>query len=323
MNILYIIIIVILSITSTYSIDIHFVSFLFNTNNVFEFLTKEFNKYAKENNLDITLRNVVFTYSNSTSLIKDYGSSIESLMNKKSVKYDIYMFDSIYTNKYSPFLLDLGKTINTTIINNFDKDLPLYLNFGILYSNKSLLDKYNKKPPKTWDELLEMGTYILEKENITNVNNGIIGYAGHMPEYETSVCSSMEFIHSFRDNIDSPIPSFKSLNAEKAFDKIKELKNKLSTDDYFLSSDFLIVFNLLFEKILFARYWDNIISKDKYYVSRLPGEKEDISTSCISGLNVGINKFSSIENQNASLEVLNFFFSEEIQKKLLLENQLN
>jgi len=37
--------------------------------------------------------------------------------------------------------------------------------FEILYSNKYLLSKYNKPIPKTWNELIEICKYIMEREN--------------------------------------------------------------------------------------------------------------------------------------------------------------
>jgi len=33
-----------------------------------------------------------------------------------------------------------------------------------LYSNRELLNKYNKNPPKTWDELVEISEFILKEE---------------------------------------------------------------------------------------------------------------------------------------------------------------
>jgi len=39
------------------------------------------------------------------------------------------------------------------------------LTYEVLYSNKELLNKYNKPIPKTWDELIETCNYIMEREN--------------------------------------------------------------------------------------------------------------------------------------------------------------
>jgi len=42
------------------------------------------------------------------------------------------------------------------------------------------LDKYNKKPPKTWDELIETAKYILEEEKKIG-HDDIFGYNGLFP----------------------------------------------------------------------------------------------------------------------------------------------
>jgi len=50
----------------------------------------------------------------------------------------------------------------------------------VLYSNKHYLEKYDKKIPKTWDELLEIGQYIVKQEKLNNTNlygyNGLFNY---------------------------------------------------------------------------------------------------------------------------------------------------
>jgi len=42
-----------------------------------------------------------------------------------------------------------------------------------------LLEKYGKPIPKTWDEMLETGKYILQQERLNNTN--IVGYNGYFP----------------------------------------------------------------------------------------------------------------------------------------------
>jgi len=42
------------------------------------------------------------------------------------------------------------------------------MNIAVLFSNKDLLDKYQKRPPKTWDELLMTSNYIIEEEKKFN-----------------------------------------------------------------------------------------------------------------------------------------------------------
>jgi len=139
-----------------------------------------------------------------------------------------------------------------------------------------------------------------------------------MPEHETSVCSSYEFLHSFRDkeNINSTdIPEYNSPNAVKAFKKLKEIKKELSEDILFEMSDDLIIRNLYKNKVLFARFWDNVITTDLYYATNLPGGVEGLSSSCVNTVNVGINNVNITDvNREASLKILQFFFSEKIQR---------
>ena len=44
-----------------------------------------------------------------------------------------------------------------------------------------------------------------------------------------ATCSAIEFLHSFRDTVDSDTPSYTSKNALRAFEKLKEIKEKIST----------------------------------------------------------------------------------------------
>jgi len=46
-----------------------------------------------------------------------------------------------------------------------------------MYSNRHLLDKYEKPIPKTWDELLATAKYIIENEKKER-NDTIVGYNG-------------------------------------------------------------------------------------------------------------------------------------------------
>jgi trehalose/maltose transport system substrate-binding protein len=41
--------------------------------------------------------------------------------------------------------------------------VPLFIDSEILYSNRKLLDKYDEKPPETWDELIRIASKIKKK----------------------------------------------------------------------------------------------------------------------------------------------------------------
>jgi len=90
----YIIFILLLFITFIKSIHITGISFDVNTNKVFSTLVTDFNEYAKNNNIDITFEVILFTKENSTVYSDGGQITIDSLLQGKSDRYDIYLFFS-------------------------------------------------------------------------------------------------------------------------------------------------------------------------------------------------------------------------------------
>eukprot|EP00833_Pecoramyces_ruminatium_P016536 jgi/Orpsp1_1/1190568/evm.model.d7180000079818.1 len=74
-------------------------------------------------------------------------------------------------------MYDSGILSSTCQYNNKLVGLPISIDIDALYSNINLLSKYNKEIPKTWDELLETASYILNEEKKKN-NTDLIGYNG-------------------------------------------------------------------------------------------------------------------------------------------------
>jgi len=68
--------------------------------------------------------------------------------------------------------------------------VPLFIDAGLLYYRKDLLDKYRIAPPRTWEALVAAAKTILAGEN----NPQLAGYSGQFKQYEGLVCNMMEFI---------------------------------------------------------------------------------------------------------------------------------
>ncbi|ORX86586.1 hypothetical protein BCR32DRAFT_240855 [Anaeromyces robustus] len=227
----------------------------------FKLYVDGFNEYAKDNNLDIHINLNLMTHNNSTISIQNSSLMVESLLKKKKNKYDIYFFDNTYTRQYCSYLLDLNVRLPKEHIEMYDKNIlsqvcrcedklvafPFTLGFNGLFSNKRLLKKYNKKIPKTWDELIETGKEILEKERALN-NTDLIGYNGYI-YVDNGICSIYEFLYSCRESYESPFPELNSETTINAMKKLKQIKNELSSVD------------ILFNGLALARPYDikNII----------------------------------------------------------------
>ncbi|ORX65346.1 periplasmic binding protein-like II, partial [Anaeromyces robustus] len=294
-------------------------------------IVKDFNEYAKENNLDIQLNNILLSSHNTTVLNVGYASTVETWLRKKQTDYDIFTMNTIYTSRFAKYSADLKKYVSKDLIDSYSKGiaskigyykdklvgLPLYVDVGVLFSNRELIDKYNQTLPKTWNELIDSAEYIVEKEKEIG-NNDIIGYIGHMPDGESSICSSLEFIYSFRDSIESDMPGFRSDNALRAFKMIKEIKNKLSSDSNFILNDMNTAITIISGKVVFGKFWYG--EYGDLYISQLPGEKAGVSASCVGGRNLIVNNYVSEERKIASAKVIEFLLSKKLQIKYVLEN---
>ncbi|ORX82997.1 periplasmic binding protein-like II [Anaeromyces robustus] len=298
---------------------------------IFELMKNDFNKYSEENNLDIEVSYVYYSSENCTIYTADYGSTIEHILKKKSEKYDIYYYDVMYSPRYSQYFIDIkdyipehiklyspGIASDICTYNGKWVGLSLNIKYSVLYYNTKLFEKYDINIPQTWDDFLEIGKYILKKEK-EDGNNNLIGYNGLFPDSESELISAIEFIHSFRNSIDSPTPEYDSKEAINALNKIKQIKDELESNEAFQSGEYGAVMNLLTENAIFLKWWYYYNLNDEGY-SKIPivGNYEGVSASGIGGMNAGISKYISKENIDASIEFLKFITSKEFQKKLLI-----
>jgi len=295
-------------------------------------LKNAFNEYSQKNNLDIELNLNILTPENSTTGVLNYVSYIESLLVKKSPKYDIYFYYGSYSNVYSKHFVNLKQFFSDDYINKFSNNiitnsifnnslvgLPISVDISVLYSNQILLSKYGKEVPKTWDELISTANYILEKERELN-NTELIGYNGLANE-DNGIVAFYEFIHSYRDSNYSQHPGIKSQKTIDALKKFKQLKNEISSNSIFRSPDSFTISKLFGDGAIFLKFWylDHL---PIYKVSALPGWKPGVSGSTVAGNNIAISKYVNDTNIEAAVEVLKFFTSEETQKNYGIKNHL-
>ena len=68
--------------------------------------------------------------------------------------------------------------------------VPWNIDAGLLYYRKDLLRKYNRPPPRTWDELIETANVIMHGERDQHLH----GFVWQGRQYEGLICDAMEFI---------------------------------------------------------------------------------------------------------------------------------
>jgi len=70
--------------------------------------------------------------------------------------------------------------------------IPLFIDAGLFYFRKDLLEKYGFDPPMSWKEMLTQGEVILKGEADPTLHI----YSGQFKQYEGLVCDMLEFIWS-------------------------------------------------------------------------------------------------------------------------------
>lgn len=68
--------------------------------------------------------------------------------------------------------------------------VPLFVDAGLLYYRKDILQKYGFSPPRLWPELVEQAKTVLAEEK----GSQLTGFSGQFKQYEGLVCNMMEYI---------------------------------------------------------------------------------------------------------------------------------
>jgi len=303
-------------------------------------VVRDFNTYAEKNNLNIKIDFNILTTANSTRSINDFISFLEAMHNRHSTKYDLIFYEFSELKNFNRYFLDLSKWLPEEHIKMFDSEIlskrcsmknkligiPMTLSYTVLYYNKKLLEKYEKRVPKTWDELIDTSLEIKTKENKLG-NTNLSEYNGLFSEKNAG--SYFEVIYSFRNSTNSPYPDIKSKETFDAFKTVMKMKNKLSSGNEFNLLDVETVNKILQDSSIFLKFWvlaEPLASKidANYGMAPLPGGNENISTASINGYNVGINKEVEIfdERREAAIKVIKYITSKEMQKQYFLNGDI-
>ena len=132
----------------------------------------------------------------------------QKLRNQDS-SMDVFLMDVIWPSEFAAagWALPLDnffsgeerqKFLAVPILANTYQDkiygVPLFIDSGLLYYRKDLLEKYGFSPPETWEELVQQAESIRDGEQ--SAHPGLHGYSGQFKQYEGLICDMLEFVHS-------------------------------------------------------------------------------------------------------------------------------
>jgi trehalose/maltose transport system substrate-binding protein len=266
----------------------------------------------------------------------------QSLLASKSDKVDVFQIDVVWPGILANQFLDLNQFIEPgkqdgyfqTLIANNSVDgklvaLPWFVDAGMLYYRKDLLDKYGLKAPETWADLEAAAKKVMEGEK------GIEGYVWQGRAYEGLVCNALEWIvsnggGSLLDNAGQA--TFNNPQATAAIDRAKTWIGTISPQGVLGYDEEQARGAFQSGKAVFMRNWpyawalvnapDSLV-KDKVGVVPLPkGDGENaVHTGALGGQSLAVSKYSA--HPKEAVDLILYLAGPEEEKRRAVKGAFN
>jgi multiple sugar transport system substrate-binding protein len=200
--------------------------------------------------------------------------------------------------------------------------IPWYIDAGVLYYRKDLLDRYGFRPPATWDELVRTAQYITKREP------GLYGFIWQGKQYEGLVCNALEYFWGNGGRIleDGKVVIDSAQNV-RALGFMRDLIAKYGVTPPLVTTATEEPTRHIFGsgRAVFMRNWPyawNIFDKPgsavkgKVGVAPLPSFPPNPSVSTLGGWQLGVNRYA--RHPRLAKELVQFLTSPSAQKTLAL-----
>jgi multiple sugar transport system substrate-binding protein len=198
--------------------------------------------------------------------------------------------------------------------------LPWFIDSGMLYYRKDLLDELGAKAPETWDALIDSA------KKLTGSGKAKFGFLWQAKQAEVLVCDLVSFIGSNDGAILQPDGKTVSVANDAAVEAVQLMhdlikKHQITPEDVlswdeepsrrpFTSGDAAFLRNWSYVwKISQNKEDSNVI--DKVGVAPLPHFEGKKSAACLGGYQYGVN--ASSKNKEAAIEFVRWMSSPETQ----------
>lgn len=127
---------------------------------------------------------------------------------KDSNSVDLFQADTVWMGLLSKHMMDLTPYVKdmekdffapawqNDIVDGKVKGIPAFLDSGMLYYRKDLLEKYGEQPPATWEDLTRIAQKIQQAERDAG-KEGLWGFVFQGKAYEGLSCDALEWIASY------------------------------------------------------------------------------------------------------------------------------
>src|SRR3984893_13641825 len=198
--------------------------------------------------------------------------------------------------------------------------LPWFIDSGMLYYRKDLLDQLGAKSPETWTELIDSA------KKLTSSGKAKFGFLWQAKQAEVLVCDLVSFVGSNGGSILGPDGKTVSIADDAAVEAVQLMhdlikKDQITPEDVlswdeepsrrpFTSGDAVFLRNWSYVwKTSQSKEDSNVI--DKVGVVPLPHFEGKKSAACLGGYQYGVN--ASTKNKEAAIEFARWMSSPETQ----------
>jgi trehalose/maltose transport system substrate-binding protein len=281
------------------------------------------------------------------ALLDDAIPIYQQLLAAQSTDADVLFIDVIWIGMLQRNMLDLKPLVpaeevaqhfQSTIDAATTQDgrlvaLPWYMDTGLMYYRKDLLEKYGKQPPKTWDELTETAKLIQEKER-TAGNPDLWGFTWQGKSYEGLTCDAIEWVASSGGGTIIEPDGKVSINnpaAAKALTRAKDWVKTISPEGVLGYDE--ETSRAVFEagNAVFHRNWPYVWGTSQAEGSKVAGKVGMMalpvgadgqkSSGCLGPMYLGISKYTA--KPELATELLRYLVGPEVQKMRAIEGAYN
>jgi multiple sugar transport system substrate-binding protein len=285
-----------------------------------------------------THKNIQIKYTEMPQTPNDQLTRYSTWFNSESKTPDLLMMDVIWPKMFASagWLAPLDEYVDKEYLEQFwpaatevanidgkQYGIQGYIDVGMIYYRKDLLDKYNLAVPKTWAELTSVSKEIISKEN----NPDLTGYVYQGAKIEGATINWLEFLWGLGGDVFTSDGKI-NVNTKESIEALETMRKLIHEDKVSPVSvstsnpnDNNIVFSS--GNAIFMRHWPGAYSnlngtvvEGKYDVALVPHSEGFESHPSTGGWVYGIN--SKSEHKNEAAEVMKFFLSEEQQKEAAL-----
>jgi len=261
---------------------------------------------------------------------------------KDSDAVDLFQADTVWMGLLDKHMLDLTPYVKdmekdffapawqNDIVDGKIKAVPAFLDAGMMYYRKDLLEKYGEQPPETWEALTRIANKIQQAEREAG-NDGFWGFVFQGKAYEGLTCDALEWIASYNGGtIVEPDGSISINNpqAARALNMAASWVDTIAPKGVmgYMEEESRAVFQN--GDALFMRNWpyayllaqgDNSPVKGKVGVMPIPkGGEDGHNAATLGGWQWAISAYS--DNQEAAVQLLKIVTDADSQKQQFMLN---